>query len=136
MLQNGVLEESDLIDMGMSSKDERNTILEAVKQLPLKIHNQIANNCNNNNEQSIVKVWLKKIHLEHYYDTFNKHLYHDMERIKRIWDVELSAVLDIDKTGHRKRILASVSSGESIVTGPKMEDISAESALLVRIGYL
>ncbi|XP_050299120.1 ankyrin repeat and SAM domain-containing protein 1A-like [Anthonomus grandis grandis] len=126
---NGVIEENDLTDMGISSKDDRTKILEAVKQLPLKIHNQIAN-CNNNNEQNLVKVWLKKINLAQYQDTFDKHLYHDMERIKRIWDVELSAVLDIEKVGHRKRILASVSNGDNIVTGPKMEDISTESVLL------
>lgn len=37
-----------------------------------------------------------------------KHLYTDMERISRIWEIELQAVLEINKTGHRKRILYSV----------------------------
>ncbi|KAJ3630726.1 hypothetical protein MTP99_011904 [Tenebrio molitor] len=122
---NGVLEDSDLGEMGITSELERQIILDAVKQLPLKIHNQAFNN-NNNNEQNSVEAWLNRIHLEQYFDTFNKHLYHDMERIKRIWDVELSAVLDIDKIGHRKRILASVSSGEHIISGPKLEEINAD----------
>ncbi|KAL1506735.1 hypothetical protein ABEB36_006041 [Hypothenemus hampei] len=128
---NGVLEESDLSDMGITGKDERNIIIEAAKQLPLKVHNQL-DTCysSSGNDQNLVRLWLKKINLEQYFDTFNKHLYHDIERIKRIWDVELSAVLDIDKTGHRKRILASVSGGESISTGPKLEEISSDSALL------
>ncbi|KAJ8943205.1 hypothetical protein NQ318_016718 [Aromia moschata] len=123
---NGVIEENDLKEMGITSELERQIILDSVKQLPLKIHDQLKHMCNNNNEQSTVKVWLKKISLDHYYETFVKHLYHDMERVKRIWDVELSAVLDIEKVGHRKRILASVSSGEHIVAGPKLEEISAD----------
>lgn len=125
------MEENDLKDMGIASELERQIILDAIKQLPLKINDQLPNICNNNNEQNTVKLWLKKINLDQYYDTFAKHLYHDMERVKRIWDVELSAVLDIEKIGHRKRILASVSSGEHIVAGPKLEEISAETNLLV-----
>lgn len=74
---------------------------------------------------------VEKINLDQYYETFVKHLYHDMERVKRIWDVELSAVLDIERIGHRKRILASVSSGEHIMTGPRMEEISGECNTLV-----
>ncbi|XP_023312603.1 ankyrin repeat and SAM domain-containing protein 1A-like, partial [Anoplophora glabripennis] len=127
---NGVIEENDLKDMGIASELERQIILDAIKQLPLKINDQLPNVCNNNNEQNTVKLWLKKINLDQYYDTFAKHLYHDMERVKRIWDVELSAVLDIEKIGHRKRILASVSSGEHIVAGPKLEEISIEANLL------
>ncbi|RZC35761.1 ankyrin repeat and sterile alpha motif domain-containing protein 1B, partial [Asbolus verrucosus] len=126
---NGVLEDNDLSEMGITSELERQIILDAVKQLPLKINNQGFNN-NNNNEQNSVENWLNRIHLDQYRDTFNKHLYHDMERIKRIWDVELSAVLDIDKIGHRKRILASVSSGEHIISGPKLEEINADLNLL------
>lgn len=119
-----------MIEMGIGSELERQLILDAVKQLPAKIHTQFSVN-NNNNEQNCVENWLGRIHLNHYADTFNKHLYHDMERIKRIWDVELSAVLDIDKIGHRKRILASVSSGEHIISGPKLEEINADLNQLV-----
>lgn len=35
-------------------------------------------------------------------------MYTDMERISRIWEIELQAVLEINKLGHRKRILYSV----------------------------
>lgn len=31
-----------------------------------------------------------------------------MERISRIWEIELQAVLEINKIGHRKRVLYSV----------------------------
>lgn len=131
--KNGVIEDSDLKDMGIDSEAERQAILQACKQLPNKISEQSASNNNNNNDQNdTVDNWLKRIHLEQYSETFSKHLYHDMARIKRIWDVELSAVLDIEKIGHRKRILASVSSGEHITTGPKLEDINADLNFLVQ----
>ncbi|CAH0560304.1 unnamed protein product [Brassicogethes aeneus] len=122
---NGVIEDSDLRDMGITSETERHQLIEAIKKLPLKINDQ-----NGNCVNSTVKKWLKRINLEQYCETFDKHLYHDMERIKRIWDVELSAVLDIDKVGHRKRILASVSSGEHVSTGPKLEEISSDLTFL------
>lgn len=32
-----------------------------------------------------------------------------MDRIYRVWEIELQAVLEINKIGHRKRILYSVS---------------------------
>lgn len=132
-----MLEESDLRDMGIQSELERQIILDSIKELPLKINDQSCYNHNNNNnvneQPDTVDNWLGRIHLSQYGETFSKHLYLDMERIKRIWDVELSAVLDIEKVGHRKRILASVSSGEHITTGPKLEEISADLSLLVRI---
>lgn len=121
--------------MGITSEMERQLILDAVKKLPLKINDQSSNYANNNDE-NCVKKWLKRINLEQYYETFDKHLYHDMERIKRIWDVELSAVLDIDKVGHRKRILASVSSGEHVVSGPKLEEIKPDIGLLVSVCFI
>lgn len=133
-MKNGVLEDSDLKDMGITSEAERHTITDACRQLPNKISDQFANNNNNNNsdQSDTVDNWLKRIRLEQYSETFAKHLYHDMARIRRIWDVELSAVLDIEKIGHRKRILASVSSGEHITTGPKLEDINADLNFLVK----
>lgn len=120
--------------MGIQSELERQIILDSIKELPLKINEQSSYNNNNVNEQQdTVNNWLGRIHLSQYGETFSKHLYLDMERIKRIWDVELSAVLDIEKVGHRKRILASVSSGEHITTGPKLEEINADLNVLVRV---
>lgn len=57
------------------------------------------------------------------YDFFHcrKHLYTDMERISRIWEIELQAVLEINKLGHRKRILYSVGA-----TPPKCIDKAFE----------
>lgn len=121
--------------MGIDEAD-RLKILESTKQLPLKIA-EISNNHNNNsisskNHTASVEDWLKDINLEVYSDTFRRHLYVDMDRVRRIWEVELTAVLEIQKAGHRKRILASVSGQQN---GPAshhhMENISADLNTLV-----
>lgn len=58
-----------------------------------------------------VDEWLRKIRLEQYGAAFRKHVYLDMARVRRIWEVELTALLEIGKVGHRRRMLASVSGG-------------------------
>ncbi|KAM3966091.1 LOW QUALITY PROTEIN: uncharacterized protein ACR2FA_012964 [Aphomia sociella] len=124
---NGILDENDLREMGIEEND-RQKIIESSKQLPLKIA-EISNNHNNNNisknQNESVEEWLRIINLEQYSDTFRKHLYVDMDRVRRIWEVELTAVLEIQKVGHRKRILASVS-GEQNGPASNMEDINAD----------
>lgn len=117
--------------MGITSEAERQLILEAVKHLPQKVQDQAVCNNNNVDDADTVDQWLRRIRLECYSETFSKHLYLDMDRIRRIWDVELSAVLEIEKIGHRKRILASVSGGEHITPGPRLEDINADLNMLV-----
>ncbi|XP_069362250.1 ankyrin repeat and SAM domain-containing protein 1A-like isoform X6 [Maniola hyperantus] len=124
---NGILNEVDLREMGIEEND-RQKILESAKHLPLKIA-EISNNHNNNNisknQNESVEDWLRTINLEQYSDTFRRHLYIDMDRVRRIWEVELTAVLEINKSGHRKRILCSVSSEQN---GPanNIEDINAD----------
>ncbi|XP_026318095.1 ankyrin repeat and SAM domain-containing protein 1A-like isoform X3 [Hyposmocoma kahamanoa] len=124
---NGILDDNNLRQMGIEEYD-REKILESAKQLPLKI-TEISNNHNNNNisksQNESVEEWLRNINLEQYSDTFRKHLYVDMDRVKSIWEVELTAVLEIQKPGHRKRILASVS-GENNGPANNMQNINAD----------
>ncbi|XP_050355250.1 uncharacterized protein LOC126776671 [Nymphalis io] len=124
---NGILNDNDLREMGIEEND-RQKILESATQLPLKI-TEISNNHNNNNisknQNESVDDWLRTINLEQYSDTFRKHLYVDMDRVKRIWEVELTAVLEINKTGHRKRILCSVS-GEQNGPVNNIEEINTD----------
>ncbi|KAL6419924.1 hypothetical protein ACFW04_005558 [Cataglyphis niger] len=123
---NGVLDESDLRDMGISSDQERAMIMDAVGLLNKRVEKR-----SGNHGQS-VEEWLKSIHLENYAETFRKHLYTDMDRVKRIWEVELAAVLEIQKPAHRKRILASVNSPNSARaetrngTGTNLEDLNKD----------
>ncbi|XP_061380809.1 uncharacterized protein LOC116774236 [Danaus plexippus] len=124
---NGIINDNDLREMGIDEND-RHKILETSKQLPLKIKD-ISNNYNNNSickkQNDSVDEWLRNISLEQYSETFRKHLYVDMDRVKRIWEVELTAVLEINKSGHRKRILCSVS-GEQNGPVSNIDDINAD----------
>ncbi|XP_025163001.1 uncharacterized protein LOC105180587 isoform X2 [Harpegnathos saltator] len=122
---NGVLDESDLRDMGISSDQERTVIADAVGLLNKRVEKR-----SGGHGQS-VEEWLKSIHLENYAETFRKHLYTDMDRVRRVWEVELAAVLEIQKPAHRKRILASVSGPNARAqtrngTGPNLEDLNKD----------
>merc|ERR1719317_1909812 len=55
-----------------------------------------------------LEEWLKKLNLEQYFTNFHANLITDMDRIINIWDEELLSILEIDRVGHRKRILLSV----------------------------
>ncbi|XP_015431973.1 PREDICTED: ankyrin repeat and sterile alpha motif domain-containing protein 1B-like [Dufourea novaeangliae] len=122
---NGVLDEADLKDMGINSDQERAVIMDAVGLLNKRMDKRPGGN-----SQS-VDEWLKSIHLENYTETFRKHLYTDMDRVRRVWEVELAAVLEIQKPAHRKRILASVSGSNTRAqnrnsTGPNLEDLNKD----------
>ena len=55
-----------------------------------------------------MESWLQSINLSSYKDNFETNLYTEMDRIVAIWDDELTSILDIEKIGHRKRILLSL----------------------------
>lgn len=126
-----MLDESDLRDLGISSDQERAVIMDAVGLLNKRVEKR-----SGGHGQS-VEEWLKSIHMENYAETFRKHLYTDMDRVKRIWEVELAAVLEIQKPAHRKRILASVSGPNNVRaqtrngTGANLEDLNKDLNTLV-----
>ena len=54
------------------------------------------------------------IGLEVYMQNFQANLYNEMDRVIAIWDDELTSSLDIEKIGHRKRILLSLAGREGM----------------------
>ncbi|XP_063237458.1 ankyrin repeat and sterile alpha motif domain-containing protein 1B [Bacillus rossius redtenbacheri] len=125
---NGVLEEQDLADMGVAAPADAAAILEAARALPAKAAAvAAAAGGGEDDEEGAVDAWLRAIGLGGYADTFRRHLYRDMGRVRRVWEVELTAVLEIHKAGHRRRILAAVSGQPR---GPDLEGISADLSLL------
>ncbi|XP_059484505.1 ankyrin repeat and SAM domain-containing protein 1A-like [Neocloeon triangulifer] len=102
---NGLIQPPDLIRFGITSSEETSKIIAAIKQLPDKLKKV---GSNGEKIPDSVHVWLKSIHLEHYAETFQKHLFSEFQKVMRVWDEELTTVLDIEKIGHRRRILASV----------------------------
>ncbi|CAH1724836.1 unnamed protein product [Aphis gossypii] len=127
----GVLVESDLKDMGIENETDRTKILDSVNDLPCLVKEfwskrytkdtskakskSIADLDQVDDEEDAKQMeeWLTSIGLTCYIDTFRKHLYTDLDRIARIWEVELTAVLEITKPGHRRRILSSVDNSKS-----------------------
>ena len=62
-----------------------------------------------------VDEWLEYLNLkELYFETFERNLFTSMEKVSTIWDDELTSILDIEKIGHRKRILLSVAGKHDI----------------------
>ena len=59
-------------------------------------------------QQITFEKWLSSLKLEEYVKTFETNLLTDMDRVMAIWDDELTSILDIEKIGHRKRILLSL----------------------------
>lgn len=123
LIKNGVLDESDLKEMGISSEQDRTAILDAASLLNNRVDKRpvISN--------QTVDDWLKSINLDTYAELFRRHLYTDMDRVRRVWEVELAAVLEIQKPAHRKRILASVNGG-----GTSPRDFSTTTTTHVRNG--
>ncbi|CAM1308000.1 ANKS1A (predicted) [Pycnogonum litorale] len=110
----GLLEDQDLVDIGISNAEHRDRILKACKRLPpIK---QVGKETDDKGGLKIrperVDEWLKSIRLYKYKDAFHKNDYTDMYKVMKVWEVELNTVLEIHKVGHRKRILASL--GERI----------------------
>jgi hypothetical protein len=61
-----------------------------------------------------VDEWLHLLRLNHYGEQFHKNRYDDMERVARIWEVELTTVVEIRLVGHLRRMLVSLGGGVSL----------------------
>ncbi|XP_059148482.1 ankyrin repeat and sterile alpha motif domain-containing protein 1B-like isoform X6 [Physella acuta] len=101
-LGGGILEDQDLIIIGIGDGSHRKAILEAAAKLS-KLHP-----IDPSNLPHTVAEWLGSLRLDYYFDTFMSHKYDSMDRVIKIWELELVTVLDITSIGHRKRILASL----------------------------
>ncbi|XP_028416453.1 ankyrin repeat and SAM domain-containing protein 1A-like [Dendronephthya gigantea] len=102
-LAGGILEEQDLLEMGVLDPDYRKTIIDHVGELSLPPRVG-----QNGFEPKTVEEWLNTLHLDDYLDIFHQKGYDKMDRIKQMWELEMESVLAIHTLGHRKRILASL----------------------------
>jgi hypothetical protein len=58
--------------------------------------------------------WLDSLSLSNYSSSFRVNFFTSMDRVSAIWDDELTSILDVEKIGHRKRILVSVAGKEGV----------------------
>ncbi|XP_074660814.1 uncharacterized protein LOC141913248 isoform X2 [Tubulanus polymorphus] len=104
-----VLEEADILEMGIYNETHRGQILGAVKLMsPVPSIGMSGKNEEDSEDEIAVDDWLKSLSLSEYIDTFHKHDFTTMNKVRKLWELELTTVLDITRLGHRKRILASL----------------------------
>ena len=111
----GLLDDADLAQAGVHEPEARATLLAAAAQLPdgLSRARQLAAAADS------VPAWLRALRLEQYGDVFSRSLYTDMQRVRKVWEMELVTVLEVTKPGHLKRMLCSL-------RPPTEEDAPAE----------
>ncbi|KAM4670799.1 ankyrin repeat and sterile alpha motif domain-containing protein 1B isoform 4-T4 [Amazona ochrocephala] len=98
-----VMEDQDLLEIGILNSGHRQRILQAIQLLPKM--KQIGHDGYN---PASVAEWLDSIELGDYTKSFLINGYTSMDLVKKIWDIELINVLKISLIGHRKRVLASL----------------------------
>ncbi|KAI1297239.1 Ankyrin repeat and SAM domain-containing protein 1A [Halotydeus destructor] len=107
------LDASDLEEMGISEKEVVNKILDASNILapmaPLERCSSVS-----------VYSWLESLKLLEYNDNFKEAGFADIDRVRRIWEVELNALLGVRKLGHRKRILGSLGKRSSVISSSQL----------------
>ncbi|KFM61761.1 Ankyrin repeat and sterile alpha motif domain-containing protein 1B, partial [Stegodyphus mimosarum] len=117
-LGGNILEDEDLLEMNITNKDHRQKILESCHSLPA------LRPISEGQSPESVGEWLRSLHLDQYIDTFRRNGYTEMERARKLWEVELHSVLDISKPGHRKRILTSLGEKPSSKFFEELKDFS------------
>lgn len=94
-LQGGnLIDDQDLVDIGISNQEHRKKILKSAKHLPA-----IQPVAKRSNDKGVLEIkpesideWLKSVQLEQYRDAFHKNDYTDMYRVMKVWEVELNTV--------------------------------------------
>lgn len=102
-MDQAVMDDSDLLAIGIINAAHRETLLKAAAQLPTPSWRLTKAELNSMS----VDDWLTRLHLTEYGQAFRKHEVSELKKIRNIWEVELETMLDIDKVGHRRRIMNS-----------------------------
>ncbi|OTF72725.1 hypothetical protein BLA29_007052 [Euroglyphus maynei] len=99
------MDDNDLIEIGIIQALHRDAILRAAQSLPYRTPKLTRDQI----QQLTIAEWLTFIHLNQYVDIFHNNGLTELRKIRNIWEVELETMLEIDKCGHRRRILYSLS---------------------------
>ncbi|CAL1568551.1 unnamed protein product [Knipowitschia caucasica] len=102
-LGSNVVEDQDLLEIGILNSAHRQRLLQAIRLLP-----RVRPVGYDGNNPTSVAEWLESLELGDYTKSFLVNGYTSMELVKKIWEIELINVLKISLIGHRKRILASL----------------------------
>lgn len=117
------MEASDLQEIGIKNEQHVKKIITSSRKLfpKLKLLEKKVD--------VTVEEWLKALHLEEYLEKFLENGFDDMTRVRKVWEVELQAVLEINKIGHRKRILANLGERLSLMTDLGLDELDFGSVV-------
>lgn len=96
------MDDASLLEIGVCDGEHRRRLVEAAAQLATPLEKM------KSSPPSELEEWLHLLRLDHYADLFRKNCFDDMERIHRVWEVELTTVIEIRLLGHLRRILVSL----------------------------
>lgn len=96
------MDDSSLLEIGVCDGEHRRRMVEAAALLETPLDKM------QSHSPSELEEWLHLLRLDHYADLFRKNYFDDMERIRRVWEVELTTVIEIRLLGHLRRILVSL----------------------------
>lgn len=102
--QNGILADEDYRELGITDTDDVSKLTSSIRDLhaslpPANTQYKLPNT---------VAEWLSSLQLSNYEENFTKNGFGCMDRVRKMWEVELSMVLEITKLGHKKRLLTSL----------------------------
>ena len=125
------MDEDDLLEIGIFNKDHRQLLLAAAVCLPkfqcYKFYNRKI-------DHWTVDEWLASLELSQYAAVFRDQAYTDMERVRRLGPLQLVDLLDMQKLGHRKRVMASLDQRNCLNNNFKLMDEDLDNLdSLVRI---
>lgn len=110
------MDDTDLMEIGVTNASHRDRIIGEARHLP-KVR-LLAKD-----EELTVDQWLESLKLSQYLKSFRTNGYSEMSRVRNLWEVELNTVLEINKLGHRKRILASLGERLRLIEDLGLDDL-------------
>lgn len=113
------MDDASLMEMGVLEAGHRTKLVEAAAKLP---PTPLSKMDSPGTRPTDLDQWLHLIRLDHYAEQFRKNGFDDMDRVSRIWEVELTTLVEIRLIGHLRRILTSLQrpSGQQ-PTGPTVQ---------------
>ncbi|XP_078500408.1 ankyrin repeat and SAM domain-containing protein 1A isoform X6 [Lissotriton helveticus] len=102
-LASNVMEDQDLLEIGITDPQHRRKLLQAARALP-----KVRPLGSDGNSQPSVSSWLESLGLQHYIHSFLSSGYSSIDMVKNLWELETVNVLKVNLLGHRKRIMASL----------------------------
>ncbi|XP_069094920.1 ankyrin repeat and SAM domain-containing protein 1A isoform X5 [Pleurodeles waltl] len=102
-LASNVMEDQDLLEIGITDPQHRRKLLQAARALP-----KVRPLGSDGHSQPSVSSWLESLGLQHYIHSFLSSGYSSIDMVKNLWELETVNVLKVNLLGHRKRIMASL----------------------------